>query len=278
MNRIFAFDIDGTITHLRDGINPLIVDRLRSLSAEGWTVALLTGRLFSYASKILDYLDFPYYLAVQNGSEILWMPDKKKLEKNYLSEDIIPQIEKAYEGIRGDFLIYAGRENGDFCYFRKEKFTSEELAYLKILERIGGTAWVESAFSFEPGTAFPLIKCFGPPSEMTKLNQKLINIADIEVSMIRDPIDPSLYLNLITHPSANKGSALKFLKNHLDATFVIAAGDDANDRKMLEAADLRIVIETAPKEILLLADIVAKPPEELGIIQAIDEATRHASH
>lgn len=278
MKGIFAFDIDGTLTHQGDGIDPLVVQRLKQLVDEGWKVALLTGRIYSYAKQILDHLDFPYFLAVQNGAELLLMPEKRKIRQNFLSPLVLPQIDKAMVGLPEDYIIYSGMDKGDFCYYRKKRFTTETLKYLQILEEICGIPWKESDFTFEKGRKFPLVKCFGKKSEMALLHERLLKIQNIEVSMIRDPIGDDLYLNLITHPEANKGSVIHFLREYYNTSFVIAAGDDNNDRKMLLAADIRIVIETAPKELLEIANVIAKPAEELGIIAGIEEAIHHASH
>ncbi len=273
---ILAFDVDGTLTHRLDWIDPKVVKTLEGYLADDWEVVLITGRLFSFAWKILRHLPFPYLLGVQNGADILEMPSRKVLRRNYLSAEILPQVEKAYEGIGEDFIIYTGVEEGGFCYYRKERFAPKTLKYLKILENLGGSPWKESDFSFEEGMTFPLIKCFGKQDEMAILHERLKEISYIEVSMIRDPIDPNLYLNLITHPEANKGGVVHFLRDYFQTPLVIAAGDDRNDAKMLKEADVAIVIETAPKEVLALADIQAKTADQLGIIPAIEEAIIYA--
>lgn len=269
MKGLIAFDIDGTLTHRLDWIDPKVVHFLKELVEEGWQVAFLTGRIFSFAWKILKHFSFPYIVAVQNGADIIEMPNKKILKQNYLSSTILPEIEQAYLGQVEDFIIYAGIEQGDFCYYRPERFSKKVLDYLQILENLS-TKWHTSDFIFEKGTRFPLIKSFGEKETMLKLYEQLKGHRSLEVSMIRDPVDPSLFLNLITDHRASKGSSLRFLKEK--SPFVIAAGDDHNDLKMLQEADVAIAIETAPQELLAVADILAKPAAKLGIIEAVKEA------
>jgi hydroxymethylpyrimidine pyrophosphatase-like HAD family hydrolase len=236
-----------------------------------WQVAFLTGRIFSFANLILKNFNFPYIVAVQNGADILQMPEKKILYRSYLSSEIVPQIEEVYKGEKEDFIIYAGIEQGDFCYYRPDRFSKKVLEYLKVLESLSAK-WEISDFKFAKGTAFPLIKTFGEKAVMKKLFELLSQNRSLEVSMIRDPIDPNLYLNLITDHTVSKGSTLRWIKEYLKSPIVIGAGDDLNDVKMLKEADLAIAIETAPKEILELADIIAKPADQLGIIRAVEEA------
>lgn len=271
MKGIFALDIDGTLTDHLEEIDPKVAEALKEW-AKDWQVALLTGRIFSFAWKILKSLDFPYVVAIQNGADIISMPGKTKLAQNYLTPEILPAVEAAYQGEKEDFIIYSGIDEGDFCYYRPGKFSPQLLPYLQKLESLSAAPWKESDFQFSPKMRFSLIKCFGKEEAMQRVHEKLKKISGIEVSMIRDPVDPSLFLNLITHPHANKGEVVTFLRNHFQIPLVIAAGDDRNDLKMLKEADIRIVIDKAPAEVLSEADIFAKPANELGIIAALEEA------
>ncbi|NGX39078.1 MAG: putative phosphatase [Chlamydiae bacterium] len=275
---ILALDIDGTLTHRLDWIDPKVVEALTRYAKEGWTIAFITGRAFSFVEKkILGFFPFPYLLGVQNGADILSMPEKKLLNRSYFSGDIVPQIDRAYEGHPGDFIIYSGLDLGDFCYFRPERFSKQELDYLKVLEELGGGPWKSSDFFFDSTQLFPQIKCFGKRAMIRSLFEELVLNEQIEICMLRDPIDPSLYLNLITSPKANKGAAIQFLRRACNADIVIAAGDDGNDLKMLREADVSIAIETAPEEVKESADLIAKRPRELGILPALEEAIRLAN-
>lgn len=272
MKGILTLDIDGTLTHRLDWVDPKVAKTLKDLSANGWHIALLTGRIFSFAWKILQSFEFPYLLAVQNGADIVAMPGKSHLIQHYFSADIIPQIEAAYVGEDEDFIIYAGIDHGDFCYYRPDRLSPKMIEYVKKLESLGAAPWRVSDFRFSSDRTFPLIKCFGKREAMKRVYDRLKENKNIEISLICDPVDPSLYLNLITHPEANKGDVVHFLREHFKASLVIAAGDDHNDIKMLKEADIGIAIETAPEEVLAYADIRARPANELGILRAIEEA------
>ena len=59
---------------------------------------------------------------------------------------------------------------------------------------------------------------------------------------------------------------------------VIAAGDDYNDEPMLEAADIKVVMATAPADLLSKADIIAPAASEDGIICGLEAAIAHAGN
>jgi hydroxymethylpyrimidine pyrophosphatase-like HAD family hydrolase len=112
---------------------------------------------------------------------------------------------------------------------------------------------------------------------MLHVENKLRQVPGLEVITIRDPLNPKLHLLLVTDAQASKGFCLdrliKALHKKQKMGKIIAAGDDRNDLSMLLKADIRIVMSTAPEEVKKEADILAKPVEQNGIIEALVTAT-----
>lgn len=122
---------------------------------------------------------------------------------------------------------------------------------------------------------FPLIKCLGTKEAMQRINGILQAFPSLSATMIRDPLGDNIYLNLVTAKEATKGNALRIIQNVVgEGGPVIAAGDDLNDVSMLEAADVRIVMASAPSEMHPLATIVAQHDKQHGIIEALRQATK----
>lgn len=271
-----ALDIDGTVT---EGLNPVPEETsacLSELQAQGWRIVFITGRTFSFAQKALHVLGFPYYLALQNGADILLMPEKKILDQRYLDKSDLRQVELAYQGQGQDFLVYAGYEKGDFCYYRPNRFSREYLDYFEQLMQLAADPWQE-VDSFDSLSKCSLIKCLGPEKTMRHLEEKLCNNGNLEVITIRDPLNIKLHCLLITNKEASKGCVIERLTRlaggKRENETIIACGDDRNDLSMFGKADIRIVMNTAPKEVLRQADILAKPAKERGIISALLLAT-----
>lgn len=272
MDTLICLDIDGTITEDKFSVPIEIVNYLRGLVNKGYSLFLVTGRPFSFTIKALSGFDFPYYLSCQNGSVILLMPEKKELDRKYLSSSVLPPVENAYQEFPLDFLIYSGYETGDFCYYRRKNFSKEYLEYLDDLQKREEAPW-QDVHSFDKGGlfSFPLIKGFGPKKIMELIKDKLEEQDLFQLSLIKDPFNAVYRLLLITERSVNKGSAVHFLKKNLKSKYVIAAGDDENDASMIAIADTKIVMNTAPTHLKRVADIIALPPRELGIIHALEE-------
>lgn len=269
-----ALDIDGTITDKTHMIPDGVASYFKTLSDKGWQFLFVTGRMFSFAMTTLTKLDFPYYLAVQNGADLLKMPDKKRVGRSYLTIDVVHFLDDLYQGQKEDFLVYAGYEKGDFCYYRPKRFSQKMLTYFDELKRLCFEPWRElDSFDIHEQSTFPLIKCIGGKETLEVFDQKLLAIEGIKTSIIRDPIDPSYYLILITHKDANKGTAVKKLMQEFSLPSpVITGGDDNNDIPLLKVGDVKIAMDGAPEALLNLADVIAPPADRSGIIPAIEEA------
>ncbi len=273
-----ALDIDGTTTADVREIPKETRDYLSSLAQEGWKIFFITGRLYSWALDTVESLPFPFYFGTQNGADIFDMPSKKLLSRAYLNPSILIFLDKEYRSIDDDYIIYTGIDKGDTCYFRPHRFAEETHTYLHLLESFSPAPWIpKDDFNFEKDLTFPIIKCFGLKEAMAPLYAKLKERTDIEVSMIRDPLSENYYLVLITDAGASKGTALELIRSQFHTSSpLIAAGDDFNDLPMLERADIKIVMETAPEELKRIADIIAPPASACGLIPALNEAIKKA--
>ena len=269
-----ALDIDGTITDKNHLIPNEVADFFFTLFLKGWRFIFVTGRPFSFAFLALSKLRFPFLLGVQNGADLLKMPEKKHIKSVYLNGSILKTLEMIYKEKEGDFVIYSGFEKGDFCYYRPTHFSKEVEPYLKRLKTLTLEPWkaVESFASSEL-PSFPLIKCFGKKKEMEEIAKELQPFEGIETSVIKDPVSPEFFLLLITNKKANKGdAALNLLKIGDCSRPLIVGGDDNNDIPLLKVGDIKIAMEGSPKALLTLSDIVAKPSHHFGIISAIKKA------
>lgn len=276
MKGCICLDIDGTITADPLHLPVKVLEFFRKLYADGWVFVFATGRSFSFAEKALKEIDFPFYFALQNGADILQMPEKKQIFQSYISCDFIEKLESLYEGVEEDFIIYSGWKSGDFCYYRPGKFSKKIQDHMEIIRHFSKEPWHETKdYVFTQNEKFPLIKTLGSKQAMYDLDKALKSVPEVESTFIKDPITEGVYDNLITARGVTKGHVIRKMRTLFpDNTLFIAAGDDFNDVSMLQEVDISIVMETAPFEILALADIIAKPAAEMGIINALEEATK----
>ena len=278
MRGTIALDIDGTLTTDFHSLPQRTVDYLTSLSLSGWRLIFITGRTFSSGYKALKNLPFTYYFAVQNGATIIEMPSRRVVAKKYLDRSILEEMDAICKTASSDFVIYGGYEHDDHCYFRPDRFSPPLLNYLNERTQSFKEIWhpVQSYDDIDL-ELFASVKCFGLYPSARELADNIEKRLGLHVPVIRDPFGKEYYVVQATHADISKGKALLDLINLMgERGKVIAAGDDYNDVSMLAAADIKIVMATAPEELLQNADIIAPSAAEEGIIIGLEAAIKHA--
>ncbi|MFI0435652.1 MAG: HAD family hydrolase [Parachlamydiaceae bacterium] len=271
---IISLDIDGTLTTQAHEINRCVIDALSQRVLEGWKIIFITGRPFQWAESALRDFPFPYAIAVQNGAVLVEMPQRQIVAFHPLNPDCLAAFESICQEFATDLVVYSGIENDDWCYYRPSSFPPLQLPYLLSRASFLGEKWRPlDSFSDLPISRFTSIKFFTTSQCALSLSERIEQTLGMHAPPNRDPFNSDYFVIQVTHPKANKGSILKeFIKMTGITGPVIAAGDDYNDYTMLVEAHMKIVMANAPPGLLKLADIVAPPAAEMGIIQGLDEA------
>lgn len=278
MPGIIALDIDGTLTQGNDPIAPSIASFLEELAAKGWKIIFITGRTFSWSLQLLHSLPFPYHLAVQQGALLIEMPSKKILSKKYIDKSICATLDKIFVDEPTDFVLFTGFEYQDICYFRSHHFNRDLLEYVRHRAHILKETWIDTPTFENVGIpSFASIKSFGEYPSVKRICEKIEAQTGLHAPIVKDPFHTAYYVGQATHPEVNKGNVLEtFRKNGRQSQLAIAVGDDWNDAPMFAKADLKVVMETAPKELLAMADVIAPSVSKLGVIEGITKAIAKA--
>lgn len=274
MKGIIALDIDGTITATAHSMPARVVRYLEQLPKQGWELIFITGRSFQWAYSILRELTAPYVLAIQNGAIELKMPAREILCTKYLERSVLPKMEQICCREKTGFIVYAGYEHDDLCYFCSKDFTPETLEYLNRRREGLEEVWIDlpnfDALEIE---RFASLKCIGKEEPMFKISAEIEKSLRLPAPPNRDPFDNRYFVTQVTHPLATKGHALESTRKLLNWNGpVIAAGDDYNDISMLQKATIKVVMANAPREIAAMADIMAPPASREGIIVGLNHA------
>lgn len=278
MQGIIALDIDGTLTAERHTVDQEVISALNEHFLKGWKFIFITGRPFQWSYQTLKEIPFSYALAVQNGALLLKMPEQKILNRSYLDRSILPLLKEISQEEETHFAIYSGFENDDWCFYCPQQFPSAILSYALGRTKALGEKWQSlDNFSQLPVTDFASIKYFIKEEGAYRISQKLEKLG-LHAPPNRDPYNPDYFVVQGTHSEATKGGVLKqFIELTGYRGPIIAAGDDHNDRSMLQMAHIKVVMSNAPAEILKIADIIAPPATQKGIIQGLDECMHYLS-
>ncbi|MFA6916743.1 MAG: HAD family hydrolase [Parachlamydiales bacterium] len=267
MPGILACDIDGTLTDSPFEMPSLVAKALRDVYDEGWKVIFITGRPYVWGVKPLSTLDFSYYFAVINGANLLEMPQAVLMEELLIPKDTLGTFDDFCADKGTDYIAYSGYSGQDICYYRPKRFSPNQIKYLKERSAAVGEVWLPvDDFNQVPLKGFASIKCFGNHKECQVLAHYMEKELHLHAPTIRDPFNNSHFVAQATHKECTKGLILKRFAEKIGCNGpIIAAGDDYNDMSMLKVADVRIVMETAPQEILSMADYIAPPASQAGL-------------
>lgn len=271
---LIALDIDGTITVDMKPIPLKVIEFLCEIKAQGWDFVFITGRTFDFGYKVLKELPFKYYYAVQNGAILFEMPKQTIISKKYLNSSIFSVMDKITQKNPSDYVIYAGFEHQNDCYYRPKKFSEDLRGYLKKRCEAFHEKWIElDSFDKLPVKEFPSIKLFGEWDLANELAVGIEKQLNLHVPVIKDPFSSQMYVVQATHPEVSKGEVLKdLIKKGCYQGDVIAAGDDLNDLSMFLEADLSIAMGGAPDMLKANAQVHASSAHEMGIIEGLKEA------
>ncbi len=264
---LIALDIDGTITLESRVIPPAIVEYLEKLYAEGWAIAFITGRTFNQCFHALERLPFAFYLAVQNGAILLSMPDGRILYQHCLTKDVLLKMPS-------DVVVYSGVHHDDISYYIPQAFDVDLTAYLARRRAGYGEMWIPlQSFAELPIYDFASTKSFGAMEPLIPISNRFEEDLGLQAPINKDPFCEGYFVMQTTLGSVTKGRAINDLRERSPFnSFVIAAGDDLNDIPLLRAADVKIAMTGSPPALLEMADIVAPPASEEGIIVGISQA------
>ena len=272
MRGVFASDIDNTLTDERHLIPDEVVNYLVNLHNEGWQIVFLTGRTFSFAQLSMEKFNIPFILGVQNGAEVIRMPEKEIIYRTFHDRSILSDLEQVFKGHSIGCIVYSGFEEGDFCYYNPNHFSNDMLDYFKKLQNLSAIAWTPIGKHEDiKAKGFPLVKCFGPWEELKVIEKKLLTKQDVCSCIINDSIDRSKGILMITSKGVDKGAVLKKLREDEGWKCpIVGVGDDDNDLSLLKYADISICVDGGSKTLKDHADVLADSSANLGVIAAMD--------
>ncbi len=250
MNRMyFFFDIDGTLTDIRDNTIPESARRaLDGLRAAGHFVCAATGRANYKAHKIMDQLDMDYGVVAGGGGLLV-----KGVLGDYVPLD--PErvkiiLEKCDEFGIGYILT---RDDSEKVYMKDRLFIDQAG------ERREETTYVyEPDMGYEPG---PVFKIYLPLNDDTMAKMKPY-FGELGCLLMAG----GYYVLEIDRKREGILRMLEKVGGTPENTVVF--GDGVNDLDMFTGPWFSIAMGNAPEELRERADYVTNPSYEDGIWNA----------
>ncbi|MEQ5840294.1 hydrolase [Paraburkholderia acidicola] len=245
MYKVIATDLDGTLLNSDHQLDPLTIETVRRLEAQGVQFIIATGRHYCDAAGIRDLLGIRPYLITSNGARI-HAPDDTKI----YADDLPPVTVRRL--VRPDIAGSHGRI---------------------IVNLFADQTWLidrdaPELLSFHQDSGFRYSVVDMPQHDGTDIAKVLYigraaDLADVAVNLQR-AFGNSLYVTYsasdcleVMTSNVSKGRALSFVLDRLGVapSHCVAFGDNMNDIDLLETAGHPFMMNNANP------DLIARLPD-----------------
>ena len=258
--KLIALDLDGTLLNSSLKVSEHNAEAVKRALDAGVKVVLATSRWFGLARRTADRLGIDTPLVCSNGALVKRPADGSELLHLRLDQDAAREV------------TAMGDERG------WEMFTTiEDATYMRmrpgvIPERLPGGLRIAERQAEEVARAQPTAVLVFGEEAVNEISQRFLPAFDGRASFsLNRPVGLPHYV-ILTHPDADKASALEMVCRELDVPLndVMAMGDSESDLEMLRLAGLGIAVNNSPDEVKRAALHIAPANDTDGVAWAIE--------
>ena len=261
MIRLIALDIDGTIIDRSGRVSAENRAAIREARAAGATVVLATGRSWQEAADIAAEAGCDTPIVCLGGAGLADLGEKRLLEHWPMADEDalgilarLPEEDLGLLAFAGGRLVVNERCEAVFRSYPCPAFHEQRILVPDL-----------PSYLQEQGLAVDKIFALGKPEQLPPLRRVVEAWEDVYVtSSGPDNLE-------ILRRGVDKGTALAALARRLGVPMeeVLCIGDSDNDRGMLAAAGIPVVMGNAAPEIQALGQYVTDTNERDGVAKAI---------
>ncbi|WP_318617202.1 Cof-type HAD-IIB family hydrolase [Sporosarcina sp. YIM B06819] len=260
MYKLIAIDLDGTLLTDELTITPRTIQAIQKAVELGTVVTIATGRMYPSAKQFAQQLGIQVPVITYQGAIIKNIADDEVLYERLIPADIAQQLvniakeRNLHLQVYQDDILYGAVENDKLiAYAEKSKVPYQ----------------IEPDFSKLTNQGFTKVIFIEEPEILDTLQDEICTLFGERAHVAKSFVN---YLE-VTHPEANKGSALLHLASKLgiDRTETIGIGDNHNDVELIEAAGLGIAMGNGVQALKEIADYTSLSNNEDGVGHAIEK-------
>ena len=256
---LLVSDVDGTLITKEKVLTEGACRAANKLREAGITFALTSERPPKGMQMLLDPLKLTGPIAAFNGG-VFVRPDMSVIEQHFLPVHVALQVIDSLESYKLDIWVY----DGQAWYVR-----SRHSAHVDREER---------TVKFPPKVVSDFEQALDRVVKLVGVSDDRCTVARAEINIQRQYGEEILatrsqpyYLD-VTHPRANKGTAIEILSRLLEIPTgeIATIGDGLNDILMFQKSGMSIAVGNASKEVQRAAQFVTSSSESNGFAEAVD--------
>ena len=248
--KLIALDIDGTLLNSRWEVSPANRAALAEATRRGIEVALVTGRRFDFARSVIQQIDSPLTMIVNNGAMVRDKDGATRL-RHLLPKETASRVIQATSSWRECTSVVFDRPKADQVIVEKIDFEDgiRGMYYRRNREFLGESAPLEKCLTED----LIQVMLAGPVAPMREAEGMLRSVQFSKQFTLAVTLyeDKDFSMIDVIHPSITKGSTLSewaALRN-IAGSEILAIGDNHNDLEMLSFAGIPVVMGNGVPEL-----------------------------
>ena len=268
--KLIALDIDGTLLNSRWEVSATNLAAIAEATRRGIEVALVTGRRYDFALPVVQQIESPLTMIVNNGAMVR-AKDGATLLRHLLPKDTALRVIQATNLWRGCTSVVFDRPRANQVVVEKIDFEDgiRGMYYRRNREFLGEAMPLESCLSEDPIQ----VMLAGPVAPMREAENVLRSVRfsrefTLAVTLYEDK---DFSMIDVIHPSITKGSTLSewAALRGIARGDILAIGDNHNDLEMLSFAGIPVVMGNGVPELKVRGWYVTLSNDEDGVAAAI---------
>ena len=287
MYKLVAIDLDGTMLDSYGRVTENTKNTIKKVEEQGVEVVIASGRPIDSIKTIAKEIKSKNYFIAGNGAIVYDVKKDEIIYEKTMSKEKVLEIIKICEENSISYNVYTEQEilatslKYNVLYYHKENLKKEESKRTKINIVNNMYEYIKDK---EDARFLKITICDESKSVFNSIIRKLREINDIEIlevsHMARKTIVQgteeypiSYYYTEISTNDVDKWNAIEFLikKLNIKREEVMAIGDNANDKMMIEKAGLGIAMKQSAPSIIELADEVTEGNNEDGVAKILQK-------
>lgn len=267
--KLLAIDIDGTLLNSKSQLTPRTIAAVQAAQARGLKVVLATGRRLGNTLPFVGPLGIRELLVVHNGVVVADPVQQETIVQQGICPSLAAELVDKLNALSLNYILYTGESAGE-----------------KVLAPRGRWEEPENLLSYYLGEAAEFVdgvEVTSPPVRIAIIDrtdqvdgfyQELIKTYAGQVSALLFGTERNIWRGIEILPAhSNKGTGVAFVAERLgvDASEVVAFGDNINDLEVIQWAGLGIAMENGSPLLKERAQRIAPRHDEDGVAQIIEE-------
>lgn len=286
MYKLVAIDLDGTLLNSYGEVSKENKIAIQEAIQRGSEIVLASGRMPSSVKNIALELGADKYMICGNGTMVYDIKKEEVIYDAFMSKEKALEIIKICEENSIYYNVYTKNNvlakslNYNILFYNNEnsKKPLEKRTNINIVEDIA--KYIKETPDLE---ILKMTVCDSDQVIFASIIRKLKMIADVDVLEIEHMSRKNIkhgttevaieyYYTEVSNKNANKWTAIEFLMQKLNIAKeeVMAIGDNANDKEMVEKAGLGVAMGKSMLAANHIGDIEVKDNNSSGVAEAIN--------